>query len=336
MTIKSINRRIKRMQKTNKLLRLLIISLVIGMVCSQAMYSGNALAETTYQDVVVDNVSSAGIIPTVGMPEYVDISNLDISTEDKLDILTISNSIINDKFVGILAKNEQDKIDNPAPKIKDVDDEPVFKFDKVGYTNKMVDCYIEPNVKHTTLDGLTINTKLKYSKYDNDWYIAKYKNYILFIRKEDVSDKAVSYISKPAWSGDKNKSYMDYRTLTSRGSLQYKLQHIYALTDVSTGIRTVNGRYCIALGSYYTHDVGRHVDVILHNGKVLECIVGDCKADRHTIYNHSVGYNGGVCEFVVDTARLPRMVKLMGDCSYIQDWNSKVKEIRILNKNVFK
>ena len=161
-----------------------------------------------------------------------------------------------------------------------------------------------------------------------------YKDYIIFIRTRDISNSKLNYTVKPAWSGDRNKSYMDYRTITSRNSPQYKLQHYYATTDV-TGVRVVDGRYCVALGSYYTHDVGRYVDVVLYNGTVLPCIVGDCKANRDTLYNNSVGANGGVCEFIVHTQSLPRMVKRMGDCSYIDGWNAKVKEIRILNKNVF-
>lgn len=96
------------------------------------------------------------------------------------------------------------------------------------------------------------------------------------------------------------KSYMDYRTITDTSSAQYSLQQ-RAYTDWNTGIRVVDGRYCIALGSYYTTVIGTYVDVILENGTVIPCILADCKDDAHTdIETHRQNPNGSVVEFVVD------------------------------------
>ena len=98
----------------------------------------------------------------------------------------------------------------------------------------------------------------------------------------------------------------------------------------------VNGRYCIALGSYYTHSVGQYVDLVLENGNIIPAIIGDCKRDIDTVNGCSMGVDGGVAEFVVDTDVLSSRVKQMGDVSYTSDaWMSNVVEIRIYNKNVF-
>ena len=98
----------------------------------------------------------------------------------------------------------------------------------------------------------------------------------------------------------------------------------------------VDGRYCVALGSYYSHNVGQYVDLILANGTVIPCIVADCKANKDTNSSNRVGKDGSVAEFVVDTPRLSSQVKRMGDISYAsKEWNSNVVKIKIYNKNIF-
>ena len=328
MSLKSINRKIDNKRVSNMRAIVLMVVLAIALPLTFTLHTEiQAKATEDKVDVIktptdeVENVVDEVIEETV-----------EISLEDKLEILATVIGDNKDAFI-LEAVNADEFIIPSMGTDEDLKD--MYKFNKIGYTNKMIDCFKRPDVKHDKLDGLPMNTKVKYSDYDDNWKIAKHKSYILFIRKSDVSKNKLKYVTKSAWSGDRTKSYMDYRAITARRSPQYILQHGYAVTD-TTGIRTVNGRYCVALGSYYTHDVGRHVDVVLQNGKVLPCIIGDCKANRDTMYNHSVGSNGGVCEFVVDTYYLPRMVKTMGDCSYVaKDWKSKVKEIRILNENVF-
>lgn len=325
MRKRSIKRKIKDMHSIVIYAMLTITMMIVVIPATLKIYISKTLADTTIEEAVYANVVDADSTPTAVL-DYVALS-----PDMQYELLPQVIKPTTDK---LLAK--VDDVDDFNELLVGTDEElaEFYEFEKVGYTNANIDCFTRPNVKHTKLDGLPINTKIKYSKYNDDWYIGMYKDYIIFIRTKDISKSKLNYTVKPAWSGDRNKSYMDYRTITSRNSPQYKLQHYYATTDV-TGIRVVDGRYCVALGSYYTHDVGRYVDVVLYNGTILPCIVGDCKANRDTLYNNSVGANGGVCEFIVHTQSLPRMVKRMGDCSYIDGWNAKVKEIRILNKNVF-
>lgn len=124
-------------------------------------------------------------------------------------------------------------------------------------------------------------------------------------------------------------TYMDYRAITSTVSDQYKLQS-QAYTDSNTGIRMVNGRYCIAIGSYYTTTVGTYIDVYLSNGSMIPCIVADCKADVDTdTNNHQIDNAGGIIEFVVDTDILSSVSNYeytTGNCTTIYEWwNSPVR-----------
>ena len=229
---------------------------------------------------------------------------------------------------------------------------------KKGYiTAYVLNVREKPSIKSKIVGNYKKNDKVNYMKYNNDWYIVEYDDALCFISSAYIANKkptqttvvanvenntekavdtktgdgVIKYAPK-----DNRKSYMDFRTITSRNSPQYKLQYGYA-TTASNGIRTVNGRYCIALGSYFTHEVGRYVDLYLANGTVLPCIIGDCKQDRHTMKNHSIGIDGGVSEFIVHTGALVKRARQMGDVSYVHEsWNSPVVKIKVYKTNVFK
>ena len=111
------------------------------------------------------------------------------------------------------------------------------------------------------------------------------------------------------------KSYMDADTITSRNTDQYKLKAKYII-DEQTGIWTVDERYCIAVGSYYTKSIGTYIDVVMENGSTLHCILGECKRNRDTDYTNRQNPNGSVVEFIVNTSSIPSMVRKMGNCSY--------------------
>ena len=97
-------------------------------------------------------------------------------------------------------------------------------------------------------------------------------------------------------SGKLFKSYMDARHITNKNSQQYRLKSEYVLDE--TGIYKVNNRFCCAIGSYYTTQIGTYFDIVMKNGEIIPCILADCKADEHTISNDSI------VEFVVDTSTL--------------------------------
>lgn len=235
----------------------------------------------------------------------------------------------NNEAVGVFAKTETVK-----PNIKSYE----YVFDNIklekrystGWTTVSVNVRKGPSTNTDILDTYTFNKKVKYVEYNDEWVKIKYKNSTAYMCKKYISKhkKAYTEFDVPYNSGF--KSYMDYKCITSTGSKQYKLQHSSAYTG-KYGIRQINGRYCVAVGSHFTTDIGTSFDLVLENGTVIPCILADAKADKDTDYNNIVtAHNGCVSEFVVDTNSLYRKAKLMGDISYCNDeWNSPVKKIRV-------
>ena len=136
------------------------------------------------------------------------------------------------------------------------------------------------------------------------------------------------------------KSYERYTNITSKNTPHYRLQQQYAYTG-TYGIRMVDGRFCIAVGSYFTSIIGQYVDVVLANGVVIPCIVGDQKSDSHTDEKYHVittrgkYADGSIIEFIIDGKAFvsDKTGSLSG---YGEGWNSPVASIIVYNKNIFK
>ena len=129
---------------------------------------------------------------------------------------------------------------------------------------------------------------------------------------------------------------MPYTSITHTSSLQYKLQKNMAYTG-DFGIRKVNNRFCVAIGTAFDTEIGTYIDLILENETVIECIVSDIKAEEDTLQdNITTAKNGCVSEFVVDLDLLVSEAKRDGDISSCcSEWKSPVKEIKIYDKNAF-
>ena len=128
-------------------------------------------------------------------------------------------------------------------------------------------------------------------------------------------------------SNNSFKSYMDADTIRSKNTDQYKQKAKYVL-DEQTGIWTVDGRYCIAVGSYYTEAIGTYIDVVMENGNTLKCILGECKRNRDTDHTNRQNPNGSVVEFIVNISSMPNMVRKMGNCSYAcEEMEGEIKSI---------
>lgn len=234
--------------------------------------------------------------------------------------------------------------------IKNVDENKSIKKEKNVYTtsskinefNKItrneeffVDVWITANLNirkypDTNSEIIAVypfGTKTKVTYINNDW--AKVKNTEYYISRKFISESCIKYKDYDV-PNNSIKSYMDYRKITLVSSKQYKLQKIAYTGDY--GIRMVNERYCVAVGSYYTTKIGQYIDIELENGSVIHGILADCKADRHTDSTNRFHPDGSVVEFVVNTNFLNKKVKKIGDVSYINDWNSEVINIRVYDK----
>lgn len=209
--------------------------------------------------------------------------------------------------------------------------EPTVEYDlsNVGYVNVSgLRVRENPDINSNVVEYLSWGDKIEYSEYNDEWLVIKVNDNYSYVSKKYISDTLPNYKSKRV-VGDTRKSYMDFKMITSKSSPQYKLQHKYAYTD-DTGIRMVDGRYCVALGSYYTHKIGQYVDLVLENGTIIPCIIGDQKDDRDTNASHTIAHDGSATEFIVETKALSGKTRRMGDIGYAQsDWLSNVVEVRI-------
>lgn len=224
----------------------------------------------------------------------------------------------------------------PIVSVKDnvvtIEDEPVVKKEKytTGWTTDSVNVRKKPNTKSDILDMYSFNTKIQYTDYDGEWAKIKFKDGYAYMHKNYISKKKNRYkeYSVPETSGF--KSFMSYKAITSKSSPQYKLQHEKAYTG-KNGIRQVDGRYCVAIGSYFTNEIGALFDLVLENGTVIPCILADQKADKDTdSQNIITRHNGCLSEFIVDVGNLKREIARMGDVSYFNNnWDSPVESIRV-------
>ena len=123
------------------------------------------------------------------------------------------------------------------------------------------------------------------------------------------------------------KSYMSYKAITNTRSKQYQLQQL-AVTDPTTGIRTIDGDYCIAIGSGWGCAVGDRILVTLQDGKTFNAIVADAKADAHTNSdNKTTTHDNSVVEFVVDIPALPTSVRTSGNVGTLDQFSGGVVSI---------
>lgn len=110
------------------------------------------------------------------------------------------------------------------------------------------------------------------------------------------------------------KTYMDYRTITNKSSKQWHLQQL--ATTNENGFRVFNDKYLIAVGSYYSKEVGKEFRITLSDGITFNAIVGDLKMDKHTDSNNQyVPMNGNIIEFIVDIDKLDPLTARLGDVS---------------------
>lgn len=111
------------------------------------------------------------------------------------------------------------------------------------------------------------------------------------------------------------KTYMDYRAITSTTSDQWAMQQT-AWTDTYGFRRDGNtGYYMVAMGTYYSQQCGKMFEITFDGYNSIRVIVGDIKDDAHTddLNQHR---NGNVVEFIVDTTAIEDDCRVMGDMSW--------------------
>ena len=211
--------------------------------------------------------------------------------------------------------------------------------DKIEYktmyvTANNVNIRKQPSTESKIIGHVHYNTKILVSKlHDNDWYVVSFKDSIGYIHKKYVSKTRQEYIEFNVPYA-KNKTWMPYTTITNKSSKQYKLQQIAYIGKY--GIRMVDDRYCVALGSHFGCEIGQYFDLILANGEVIPCIMADQKANKHTDSANIITTSTNcLSEFIVDRQAVNRNAKRYGDISSCsKKWNNPVTNIRVYEKVV--
>lgn len=133
----------------------------------------------------------------------------------------------------------------------------------------------------------------------------------------------------PITDGNTTKTVLPYRAF-GKNTNQAKLQSLCQTNEV--GLRVYDGRFTIAVGTYFNTAIGQYFDLVLENGTVIPCIMGDLKADIHTdsrgLFTEA---SGCMTEFIVDRTYLPN--KNSATYCY-EEWNSKVVNVIVYNKFV--
>lgn len=140
------------------------------------------------------------------------------------------------------------------------------------------------------------------------------------LEKDKLKPPNRNMISRNVPKNSSRKTYMDYRKITDTSSKQYELQQNKDCYTTDTGFRKINEYYCIAVGTHYSNNIGDKLIVYMENGESFKAIVADIKDDKHTDEtNRQHRKDGSVIEFVVDTRKLPELVRKMGDISYMDE-----------------
>ena len=92
------------------------------------------------------------------------------------------------------------------------------------------------------------------------------------------------------------------------------------------GIRMYEGRYFIACGSRVATKIGTKIDVMLTNGNVIPCILGDQKADKDT-QDRIRGGDNSITEFIVDYSVFLGVKDPSGTVNFVPGWGGKIDRL---------
>lgn len=171
--------------------------------------------------------------------------------------------------------------------------------------------------KDDTSKDLDSDTTLQQENEDNNNEIET-EEQKLHKERNRIKQLASRGNSKPIQNKNTSmKSYMDYRKITDKSSLQYKLQQRDDIYTDSEGFRKIENNFVVAVGTYFTQEIGDKLIIELASGTFVQAVVGDIKDNKHTgdmNIQHSI--DNSVVEFIVNVNELETIVRKMGDCSY--------------------
>lgn len=135
------------------------------------------------------------------------------------------------------------------------------------------------------------------------------------------------------------KFFTDYRCYNLWYTPHYRMQQM-AWTD-SQGLRRYNDDYIVALGSFYSIDIGDRFEVTLDTGTKFTVILGDGKVDvdcdNRNMYTPCLDYNGNesanMLEFIVDEKALDPEIYDYGSLDLIDNFKGNVVKMVYLGRD---
>lgn len=132
------------------------------------------------------------------------------------------------------------------------------------------------------------------------------------------------------------KLYTDYKCYNIDGTAQKDMQSI-ANTD-ELGFRKLNGDYIVAMGTFYSEQVGNRFLITLENGNQFTVITGDIKADIHTdsknMYTPCLNYKeencANVIEFIIDERVMDDDALSYGSMEWYEEFEGDIVSITYL------
>ena len=277
------------------------------------------------------------VAPNEGQSSEIEVKNEENVTENKRGISSVIEDSLEDNNISGKTKHIEEAVKEPPVEIEEKDE---VKIQQEGWTTTTLNVREEPNTDSNILDTLPFNTYIKYYEYNDEWAEISFDNGQAYISRDYISDEECEFVMYDIPKYEGFKSWMSYKTITNRSSKQYKLQQI-ASTGYA-GIRTVNNRYCVAIGTAFDASIGTYIDLILEDGFVIPCIVADIKSPKHTDANNVFTITGKtkktICctEFVIDPEKLNVNAMESGNISDCNElWTECVRSIVVYDKNVW-
>lgn len=190
-------------------------------------------------------------------------------------------------------------------------------------------------------------TKIAELEKNNKVLSNKIQDYKTLQCKANNTEKIVNTINKwkvgqelPLPSVPSNmKLCTDYRFYNIVGTPHNRLQRV-AWTD-EFGCRRYNNDYIVALGSFYSVDIGDRFEVTLDTGRTFTIIMGDGKADVDTdinnMYTPCFNYDGEYCanllEFIIDKEIMSANAYAYGSLDYHNEFAGDIIKMVYLGRN---
>ena len=273
------------------------------------------------------------VAPNEGQSNEIEVKNEEIVTENKRGISSVIEDLLENNNVSGKTKRIEEVV-KESPVVEET------KVQQEGWTTENLNVREQPNTDSGILDTIPFNTYIKYYEYNDDWAEISFDNGQAYISRDYISDQECDFVMYDIPKYEGFKSWMSYKAITNRSSKQYRLQQI-ASTGYA-GMRTVNNRYCVAIGTAFDASIGTYIDLILEDGFVIPCIVADIKNPKHTDANNVFTITGKtkktICctEFIIDPDKLNVNAMESGNISDCNElWTECVRAIVVYDKNVW-